>query len=125
VPGEYPFYFDDIQGVSLLVRGRYGGQQQDQSGDDDDDVDVERLVYATFSTPINSIGASAVCAFRLRDISDAFSGRFKEQRSMSANWLPVEEHKVRNTYLLLDPSQNRLSRKFFLTFCTKPKVRTY
>ncbi len=30
----------------------------------------------------------------MRDISDAFAGRFKEQRSMSANWLPVEQHKV-------------------------------
>ena len=52
------------------------------------------MLYATFSTPVNSIGASAVCAFRLRDISDAFAGRFKEQGSVSANWLPVEEHKV-------------------------------
>ena len=24
VPGEYPFYFDDIQGVTPLVRGKYG-----------------------------------------------------------------------------------------------------
>ena len=53
-----------------------------------------QLIYATFTTPPNSIGGSAVCAFRLRDISDAFAGRFKEQRSMSANWLPVDQHKV-------------------------------
>lgn len=78
--------------MSPLIRGRYGPQ----SGDADRDEDItDYLLYATFSTPVNSIGASAVCAFRLRDISDAFSGRFKEQRSMSANWLPVEEHKVR------------------------------
>ena len=25
VPGYYPFYFNEIQGVSRLVRGRYGG----------------------------------------------------------------------------------------------------
>jgi hypothetical protein len=42
VLGEYSFYFNDIQGVTPLVRGQYGGQQQDQSGYDD--VDVERLV---------------------------------------------------------------------------------
>jgi hypothetical protein len=42
VLGEYSFYFNDIQGVIPLVRGQYGGQQQDQSGYDD--VDVERLV---------------------------------------------------------------------------------
>jgi hypothetical protein len=118
VPGEYSFYFNDIQGVTPLVRGQYGGQQQDQSGYDD--VDVERLVYATFSTPIKSIGASVVCAYMLRDISNVSSGRFKEQSSMSAKWLPLEEHKVRNTYFLLDPSRNRVLRRFFLAFGPKP-----
>ncbi len=93
VPGEYPFYFDDIQGMTPLVKGRYG--LGSGIGDDsDNDDDQELVLYATFSTPVNSIGASAVCAFRLRDISDAFAGRFKEQRGMSSNWLPVEEHKV-------------------------------
>lgn len=73
------------------MHGIYGPQ----SGDADRDRDIaDDVLYATFSTPVNSIGASAVCAFRLRDISDAFSGRYKEQRSMSENWLPVEEHKV-------------------------------
>jgi semaphorin 6 len=65
-----------------MVRGSYGGTDSDQ------------IVYATFSTAVNSIGGSAVCAFRFKDINDAFAGRFKEQKSMSANWLPVEEHKV-------------------------------
>lgn len=86
VPGDYPFYFDEIQGVSTLVRGRYGDQRSRDSR--------EEILYATFSTPENSIGGSAVCAFRLRDVADAFAGRFKEQRSMGSNWLAVEPHKV-------------------------------
>lgn len=38
-----------------------------------------RLVYAVFTTPKNSISASALCAFRLRDLLDTFEGAFKEQ----------------------------------------------
>eukprot|EP00095_Tigriopus_kingsejongensis_P004637 maker-scaffold291_size219542-snap-gene-1.24 protein:Tk04637 transcript:maker-scaffold291_size219542-snap-gene-1.24-mRNA-1 annotation:"semaphorin-1a isoform x3" len=84
VPGEYPFYFDEIQGVSSLVSGQYGPESDG----------TDYLVYATFTTSPNSIGGSAVCAFRLREISDAFSGRFKEQRSSGQNWLAVEDNKV-------------------------------
>ncbi len=90
VPGDYPFYFDEIQGVTPLISGMYGDQTQRNKR-----AIQEHIVYATFSTPVNSIGGSAVCAFRLRDISDSFSGLFKEQKSMSENWLPVEDHKVR------------------------------
>ena len=32
--------------------------------------------------------------FRLRDISDAFAGKFKEQRNTGDNWLAVEPHRV-------------------------------
>ena len=59
-----------------------------------EETEVDYVLYATFTTPENSIGGSAVCAFRLRDIADAFNGKFKEQRDMSANWLSVPEHKV-------------------------------
>ena len=85
MPGEFPFYFDEIQGITPLIQGHYGGS---------DPQSKEHILYASFSTPTNSIGGSAVCAFRLKEISDAFSGKFKEQRSASANWLPVDEQKV-------------------------------
>ena len=52
------------------------------------------MVYATFTTPPNSIGGSAVCVFRLADIAATFAGRFKEQRSTGENWLAVESHRV-------------------------------
>lgn len=77
IPGDFPFYFDEIQATSEMIKGSYGGRP-------------EQLVYAAFSTPVNSIGGSAVCAFRLEDIDAAFNGPFKGQRNIDSNWLPVE-----------------------------------
>lgn len=51
-------------------------------------------MYAVFTTPQNAIGGSAVCAFSMRDIIDAFEGSFKGQETMNANWLPLEKEKV-------------------------------
>jgi len=82
VPGNFPFYFDEIQDVSRVIEGVYRGD------------DPAKIVYAVFSTPPNSIGGSAVCAFSVADIDAVFSGRFKEQASTSDNWLAVESHKV-------------------------------
>ena len=57
--------------------------------------DVEETVlYGVFNTPPNSIGGSAVCSFRLSDISSAFEGQFKEQRNTGDNWLAVDPHRV-------------------------------
>ena len=107
VPGDYPFHFNEIQGVSKLVRGRYGVNHDNPNNEIDkrnkhrssgkfgrEESGVEYVLYATFTTPANSIGGSAVCAFRLKDIADAFNGKFKEQRDMNANWQSVPEHKV-------------------------------
>ena len=54
------------EATSEIISGEYGGQDN-------------RLVYAVFTTPKNSISASAICAFRLRDLLDTFEGAFKEQ----------------------------------------------
>ncbi|XP_054278176.1 semaphorin-1A-like isoform X1 [Macrosteles quadrilineatus] len=81
VPGDYPFYFDEIQGASEVVRGQYGGEGAE-------------LVYGVFTTPVNSIGGSAVCAFSMRDMMRTFDGEFKEQATMNANWLRVSPSKV-------------------------------
>jgi len=81
VPGYYPFYFNEIQDISQLIQGIYADEE-------------DSIVYGIFSTPPNSIGGSAVCSFRLRDISAAFDGQFKKQRSGDDNWLPVEPHLV-------------------------------
>uniref|UniRef100_A0A2A4JYC6 Sema domain-containing protein n=1 Tax=Heliothis virescens TaxID=7102 RepID=A0A2A4JYC6_HELVI len=83
MPGEYPFYFDEIQATTELINGMYG-----KSSSKND------IIYAVFTTPQNAIGGSAVCAFAMRDIIDAFEGSFKGQESMNSNWLPLEKEKI-------------------------------
>ena len=63
------------------MKGIYGDESED-------------IIYGVFRTATNSIPGSAVCAFTMRDISAAFDGQFKEQRTTSENWLAVEHHKV-------------------------------
>jgi len=71
IPGEFPFYFDEIQGTSNLM-----GKDQ--------------MIYGVFTTPPNSISGSAVCAFKLSDVLATFdSGDFKGRASTESNWLPV------------------------------------
>ncbi|CAL4159472.1 unnamed protein product [Meganyctiphanes norvegica] len=81
VPGDYPYYFDEIQSLSKVISGVYGGQE-------------ETLVYAVFTTPSNSIPGSAICAFSMQDITKAFTGSFKEQENLNSNWLPVHYTKL-------------------------------
>lgn len=54
----------------------------------------KKMLYAVFTTPDNSIGGSAVCAFTLDAIMESFEGAFKEQSSMNSNWLRVPPSKV-------------------------------
>uniref|UniRef100_A0A224X817 Semaphorin-1A n=1 Tax=Panstrongylus lignarius TaxID=156445 RepID=A0A224X817_9HEMI len=81
VQGDFPFYFNEIQSTTELVEGTYGSV-------------TTHLLYAVFTTPVNSIGGSAVCAFALQDITDTFEGNFKEQSELNSNWLPVQSVKV-------------------------------
>uniref|UniRef100_A0A182NGR5 Semaphorin-1A n=1 Tax=Anopheles dirus TaxID=7168 RepID=A0A182NGR5_9DIPT len=76
MPGDFPFYFDEIQSTSNLVEGRYGHANS-------------KLIYGVFSTAPNAIAGSAICAFSLQEISDTFEGNFKEQSGLNSNWLPV------------------------------------
>ena len=52
------------------------------------------LIYALFTTPINSIPGSAICVFSMRSVMDAFEGAFKEQKNLNSNWLPVRSNDV-------------------------------
>ncbi|GBL76746.1 Semaphorin-1A [Araneus ventricosus] len=81
IPGEFPFYFNEIQSTTNVVTGKYGAKEA-------------QLIYAVFTTPPNSISGSAVCAFSLEDIFHAFNGPFKGQDDINANWLPVASTKV-------------------------------
>ncbi|KAM8713522.1 hypothetical protein ACLKA7_013786 [Drosophila subpalustris] len=77
VPGEFPFYFEEIQAISPIV----------ESG-------ANAMVYAVFTTSVNAIPGSAVCAFRVDDILAAFDGDFKSQKDSQSHWLPVEQSQV-------------------------------
>ncbi|OXA63939.1 Semaphorin-1A [Folsomia candida] len=79
IPGEFPFYFDEIQSTSSLLPSSQLGNE---------------VVYAVFTTGVNSITGSAVCAFKMRDLLDVFDGRFKAQEKPNMHWLPVEQEKV-------------------------------
>ena len=54
----------------------------------------EQILYAVFTTPVNSIPGSAVCAFRMADLVDSFNGAFKHQEDMNSNWLPLKNSQV-------------------------------
>ncbi|XP_013106679.1 semaphorin-1A [Stomoxys calcitrans] len=77
IPGDYPFYFDEIQAISPVI----------ESG-------PNALVYGVFTTSVNAIPGSAVCAFNIDDIMDAFEGRFRSQKDSQSQWLPVQEEQV-------------------------------
>ncbi|KAK7492513.1 hypothetical protein BaRGS_00016179, partial [Batillaria attramentaria] len=81
IPGDFPFYFDEIQSTTEMGKGNY--RATFDSGDRSD------MVYGVFNTPSNSIHGSAVCAFRYSDITKTFEGRFKGQKSFWHNWLTV------------------------------------
>ncbi|XP_037090829.1 semaphorin-5B-like [Pollicipes pollicipes] len=66
VSGEYPFYLDQVQSIHYLDR--------------------EEVLYATFTTPENGLAGSAVCAFNLSAIGDAFDGPFRRQREPGGAW---------------------------------------
>ncbi|EDV97528.1 GH16920 [Drosophila grimshawi] len=69
LPGDYPYYFDEIQGMTY--------------------AESEHVLYATFSTSGSSIFGSAVCAYNLSSINAAFEGAFKHQEHSDAAWKTV------------------------------------
>lgn len=78
VPGDFPFYFNEIQGTSTTFVPTPDGK--------------DKIIYATFTTPVNAIAGSAICSYRLSDIRKAFDeGDFKGQKSSDYNWLPVRD----------------------------------
>ncbi|XP_016393845.1 semaphorin-6A [Sinocyclocheilus rhinocerous] len=77
IPGDSHFYFSILQAVTDVIH-----------------ISGRDVVMATFSTPYNSIPGSAVCAYDMAEISAAFTGRFKEQKSPDSTWTPVPEEKV-------------------------------
>ncbi len=80
MPGDIPFYFNEIQGATDFI---------DVAGGKD------KMVYAVFTTPENAVSGSAICSFKLSDIKHAFDeGQFKGQATGNSNWLPVKMDEV-------------------------------
>ncbi|KAJ1190151.1 hypothetical protein NDU88_006890 [Pleurodeles waltl] len=67
--GEIPFYYNELQSTFYLP-------EQD-------------MIYGVFTTNVNSIAASAVCAFNLSAITQAFNGPFRYQENPRSAWLPT------------------------------------
>lgn len=70
LPGEYPFYFDEVQDITYSP--------------------AEGILYATFTTQPNSILGSAICAFNISSIQSAFAGPFKYQENVQQAWHRVD-----------------------------------
>uniref|UniRef100_A0A8C1JTF4 Sema domain, transmembrane domain (TM), and cytoplasmic domain, (semaphorin) 6D, like n=1 Tax=Cyprinus carpio TaxID=7962 RepID=A0A8C1JTF4_CYPCA len=77
VPGESFFYFDVLQAITDII-----------------DINGVPSVVGVFTTQLNSIPGSAVCAFSMADIEKAFRGRFKEQKTADSVWTPFSEDKL-------------------------------
>ncbi|XP_028257231.1 semaphorin-6D isoform X3 [Parambassis ranga] len=77
VPGESFFYFDVLQSITDIIN-----------------INGVPSVVGVFTTQMNSIPGSAVCAFSMADIEKVFQGRFKEQKTPDSVWTPYPEEKL-------------------------------
>ena len=87
VPGDLPFYFDEIQSTSGFVER----SESINRGS----IRNEQVFYGVFTTPDNSIAGSAICSFKLSDILSTFEdGPFKNQETVNSNWLPTSRSQI-------------------------------
>ncbi|KAL4608121.1 semaphorin-6B-like [Arapaima gigas] len=77
IPGDAHFYFNLLHSTSPVLR-----------------LHGRDVILGVFSTPLNSIPGSAVCAFDMQQLAQAFEGRFKEQKSAESIWTPVPDELV-------------------------------
>ncbi|MBN3296341.1 SEM6D protein, partial [Amia calva] len=77
VPGESFFYFDVLQSITDII-----------------EINGIPTVIGVFTTQLNSIPGSAVCAFSMADIEKVFRGRFKEQKTPDSVWTAFPEDKL-------------------------------
>lgn len=77
VPGDSFFYFDVLQSITDIIQ-----------------INGIPTVVGVFTTQLNSIPGSAVCAFSMDNIEKVFKGRFKEQKTPDSVWTAVPEDKV-------------------------------
>lgn len=92
IPGEYPFYFDEVQSTFYLENGE------------------QKYVYAVFTTPMNGIAGSAVCVYNLTAFNDSFTGPFKYQESPRSAW---ERHENSNPLIHCPEEKKDASKRSF------------
>ncbi|VDM40743.1 unnamed protein product [Toxocara canis] len=81
IPGDYPFYFDQIEAISPPVSGRYSVKEENA-----------RLVYAVFRSPLAGVSTSAICAFDLTHILKVFSrSSYRSQANSRSPWTPLHD----------------------------------
>ncbi|KAH9498240.1 Semaphorin-5B, partial [Bulinus truncatus] len=68
LPGDVPFYFDQIQSVYLEPE--------------------EQLIYATFTAP--PMLGSAICVYNTSSIEKTFQGSYKYRKDVGCNWFKVD-----------------------------------
>lgn len=81
MPGEYPFYFDELQATSGVINGIYGN-------------DRDALLYTVMNTNDNAIDGSAICVYSMNTILEAFEGKFKNQRNVNSVWRALDDAEV-------------------------------
>ena len=79
------------------------------------------MVYGVFTTPDNAIAGSAICAFKMSDITTAFEeGPFKNQDNANSNWLPTSKSQIPQVNIFLsDFFFLKFLMKFFVNFSMK------
>jgi len=115
IPGEFPFYFDEIRKFSFRKMGptrspdnsiwwranKLTGNLKIPPIETITTLESiyrnpydDRKFHAVFTTSNNGLTGSAICTFSLDSIQEAFNGKFKEQQSSTAAWLPVPSYKL-------------------------------
>ncbi|XP_041082382.1 semaphorin-6D-like isoform X4 [Polyodon spathula] len=77
VPGDSFFYFDVLQSITDII-----------------EINGIPTLVGVFTTQLNSIPGSAVCAFSMDDIETVLSGRFKEQKTPDSVWTAFPEDRL-------------------------------
>ncbi|XP_071496291.1 semaphorin-5A-like [Diadema antillarum] len=86
IPGQIPFSFNEIESTYY----------DNETG----------IIFTVFSTPSNSIHGSAICAYTLEAIDEAFNGPFKFQPNAASAWVSRPNASPRGC----DNQQDRMGR---------------
>jgi semaphorin 6 len=81
MPGDVPFYFDELLATSNVIEGIYGNER-------------DSLIYTVMTTNDNAIDGSAICVYSMQTLLEAFEGKFKGQRDMHSVWRALDDNET-------------------------------